>query len=304
MSLTCRTGNHRFFKRYIIDPLVALCVAFLVLIFKILPVSLARRLGESLGSLVYLLAARRNHIAMINLSLAFPDKTERQKKEIIKKMWRHFGGVFAEMPHAATFLDRTDIVGEKYFQQAKNATTGGFLCSAHFGNWELVNSSYKKGLPLNLVYRKANNPWLEKLLFKRRVGTLIPKGAEGARLMIKVLRDKQFVGMLCDQKLREGIWVPFFGKPAQTASAIATLSLKMNLPIFMVRCLRQKNGRFQATFYPPLSIEKTGDLEKDTFNIMLKINQTFENWITQNPEQWLWIHRRFPKEFYSKKLPT
>ena len=299
MTLIYRKGKHNLFQKLIWDPIVAFVVAILFYSLKILPVSWARWLGEKLGGGIYYIAHSRNKIALVNLNIAFPEKTLAEKKEIIKKMWRHFGGLFAETPHASSILKRIDMVGEEYFRQAKEGNTGGFICTAHLGNWEIANIfSEKKGLVLNTVYRKANNSLLEKLLFKKRPGVLIPKGAGGARLMIELLRKKEFIAMLCDQKLRQGIWVPFFGEPAQTVSAIAALSLKMNVPIFLAKCIRKKNGRFEITMYPPLKIKKTGDMDKDIYQVMLTINQTFEEWIRETPEQWLWIHRRFPKEIY------
>ena len=110
----------------------------------------------------------------------------------------------------------------------------------------------------------------------------------------------EHIGMLCDQKMREGMWVPFFGYPAQTATAMATMALKMDVPIFPSYAIRLKGAKYRCVIDSPLEYEKTGDREKDILTIMTKINALFEIWIRQNPEQWLWIHHRWPKEEYKK----
>ena len=168
-----------------------------------------------------------------------------------------------------------------------------------FDWWFLIFDNYGS-FKINPVFRTANNPYINKMLFGRREGTHIPKGPLGARLMLQVLKDNQFISILCDQKFREGITLPFFGMPAQTATAIATLALKMNVPIVMVKAIKQADGKYVLTIHPPLPMPiglPKMDAEKQ---IMMQINQIYEMWIKENPEQWLWIHRRFDKHLYNK----
>ena len=125
----------------------------------------------------------------------------------------------------------------------------------------------------------------------------IPKGPAGARLMLKVLKENQFISILCDQKFREGLTVPFWGKPAQTATAMATLAIKMNVPIMMARCV-WKGKYYELEIMPPLLIPKDLPREKAEYEIMVQVNRIYESWICEYPEQWLWIHRRFDKKIY------
>jgi KDO2-lipid IV(A) lauroyltransferase len=101
--------------------------------------------------------------------------------------------------------------------------------------------------------------------------------------------------MLVDQKMNDGIPVPFFGRKAMTSQGIAKLALQFNYPIVPCQIIRKKGCYFKQIIYPPLSINKTGDDEKDCYNIMLEINQIFEKWIIQNPSQWFWFHNRWGK---------
>ena len=294
-----RQSERTFLQYFLLDPLTAFFAFLMWIIFKLLTVKIAAAIGGGMGGIFGLLAYRRNHIALVNLKIAFPEKTEREQKKIIRKMWQHWGKFYAEMPHAKKLYRKANIVGLEHLKQAVKDGKGGFICSAHLGNWELaVSQPLFDDFYLNPVYRRANNPWLDKLMFQRRKGVLIPKGQAGARKILEVLKNKQFIVMLCDQKLREGISVPFFGKPAMTASAIAGLALKFKTPILMARSIRQADGNFLVEVSEPISFPNETDNEKAVYQIMLTINQIYEKWIRENPEQWLWIHRRFDKSNY------
>jgi KDO2-lipid IV(A) lauroyltransferase len=290
-------------QKFITDPAVGLFAVTLFLIFKIMPVKMASNVGGALGSFLGRFATKRGQIGMRNLEIAFPEKSVAERREILDKMWEHWGRFFGEMPHLKILYKRSRIEGLDLIKKEKAHPRGGFFCSAHIGNWEVaVSSPLIDDFYLNPVYRPANNPWLDKLMFQRRKGVLIPKGQAGARKMVDVLRNKGYVVILCDQKFREGIDVPFFGKMAKSPSAIATISLKMDLPIFMGHCVRQKDGNFAFHIEKPLDVKKIQANAKDRaeaeYKIMLHVNKRIEGWIRETPEQWLWIHRRFDKSEY------
>ena len=121
-------------------------------------------------------------------------------------MWQHFGLLFAESAHGTEILKNCHSVNMAMIREDMQTGKGGFICTAHFGGWEFdVASLVGPDFHMNPVYRKANNPWLNKLLFERRKGVKIPKGAAGARLMLDTLNHGDYIAILCDQKLREGI---------------------------------------------------------------------------------------------------
>ena len=116
--------------------------------------------------------------------------------------------------------------------------------------------------------------------------------------MIETLQQGKFISILCDQKLREGIEVPFFGKPAMTASGMFNLAIKKDVPVIMVRSVRLPNMCYSITVLPPIPVPETGSLQEKIYAMTLHMNHIYESWIRTNPEQWLWIHRRFDKSFY------
>ena len=289
----------KWFYHLIVYPIEGVIVGLVLLIFKILPLKMAESVGAGLGAIVGFFAWRRNRTGLFNLKVAFPEKTEKERKKILREMWRHFGSLIADLPHNRQVLQQASFEGAEYLRKAYAAGKGGFVCSAHIGNWELsISKQIAPGFVMNPVYRPANNWFLNKLLFSRRKGIHIPKGRTGARLMIETLKQGKFVSILCDQKFREGITVPFFGMPAQTATAMATLSIKMNIPIIMVKAIKQKSGRYLLTVYPPLDTPIGLPRQQAEYQIMLAVNRQYEEWIRENPEQWLWIHHRFDKRLY------
>ncbi len=301
MAKAIRRGNRSILQRFLFDPITALFVLLIYTFFRILPVKKASNLGAKIGFILYKFMKKRNKIARRNLEIAFPQKNDEERDLILKNMWAHWGRFFAEMPHGNTLYKTARKKGLENLKTLYKQKKGCFVCSAHLGNWEpAVSASLFDNYYLNPVYRVANNKWIDKIMFQRRKGTLIPKGSAGARLMLQVLKQGGGVVILCDQKLREGIDVPFFGKLVKTAPATATIALKMNLPILMARCIRGKDGLFDIEVSEPILMPDTEKMsEADAiYDITLKINQTIEKWIKENPEQWLWVHHRFDKSEY------
>jgi len=123
----------------------------------------------------------------------------------------------------------------------------------------------------------------------------IRKGGLGAREALKLLKGGGHIGMLVDQKQDEGIAVPFFGRDAMTTTAPATFARRLDLPIGAARVVRLKGAYFRV-FVEEVAVEKTGDMEADIAATTRRISAMIERWIREHPEQWFWVHRRWPKE--------
>lgn len=233
-----------------------------------------------------------------NLAMIFPEKSDRERDKIISGMWDNLGRVAAELSHLPghSLINRYTLHGEEHMP--KQGETVLFF-SGHIGNWELLPSvPYRRGTGITIVYRHANNPHVDDMIAKLRASQsddMIAKGPRGAFKLAKTLKKKKSICMLVDQKMNDGISVPFFGRPAMTAPAIAQLALHYNLPIIPARVVRTKGAHFDIMVYPPVAYEKTGDDAKDTLAIMTQINIMLEGWIREHPEQWFWVHQRWPK---------
>ncbi len=289
-------------RRRLIHRLEALVAYAAFGVVRLLPFKAASALGGVLGRtlgprLGITERARRN------LGHAFPEKTAPEIERIIRGMWDNLGRTVCEYPH----LDRlrfyddggggVDVVGAEHIDALRDDGRPGIFVSAHLANWEVAALSIAhRGLPLYLIYRAPNNP-LVKFLSRRPhpgAGELIPKGAEGARRALALLRQGDHLGMMVDQKLNDGIPVPFFGRDAMTAPAPARFALKFDCPVVPVRVERLHGNRLRVTHYPPIDLPRTGDRQADVAAAMAKVNAVIEGWVRERPEQWLWLHNRWP----------
>ncbi len=271
-------------------------------VLRLLPFKAASALGGVVGRtlgprLGITERARRN------LGRAFPEKTAPEIERIILGMWDNLGRTAFEYPHLGRlrFYDGggggVDVVGAEHIDALRDDGRPGIFFSAHLANWEVAALSIAhRGLPLHLIYRAPNNP-LVKFLSRRPhpgAGELIPKGAEGARRALALMRKGGHLGMMVDQKLNDGIPVPFFGHDAMTAPAPARFALKFDCPVVLVRVERLHGSRLRVTHYPPIDLPRTGDRRADVAAAMAKVNAVIEGWVRERPEQWLWLHNRWP----------
>ena len=272
-------------------------------LFGALPLDRASALGGWIGRNVgprLAITAR----ARVNLRHAFPDLDAAGIERIARGMWDNLGRVVAEYPHLGDFSiyegDRVEAVGVEHTEWARDDGIGGIFFGAHLGNWELPPlAASQRGLTLFPIYRAANNPHVDRLIARAREpvgGEFLAKSPAGARALLKALRRGEHVALLVDQKFNEGIAVPFFGRDAMTAPAPAELALRFQVPLVPVRAERLDGARFRVTIYPPMTLQDTGDRAADVRDAMTRINALFEDWIRERPEQWLWLHRRWPED--------
>ena len=258
------------------------------------------RLARLLGPL---LPAHRT--ARVNLELALGPLEPARRRAILRGMWDNLGRVAAEYPHLAEIgAGRVTVVGGETHEGMRTDGRAGLMFSAHFGNWELLTiSAARLGLPLVAVYRPMNNPLVDRLMRRLRAvgeGELVAKWGGGRRLL-KALKDGRHVAMLVDQKASDGIPVPFFGKDAMTTPAVAVLALALGCPVVPARVERVAGVRFALHIEPPVEIECSGEREADVQALTLAINRRIEDWIRARPEQWFWVHRRFPAATYGDR---
>jgi len=273
-------------------------LSFIFAIFRILPLAVASSLGGFFARAIGKFMSA-NKTARKNLAEVFPEKSAAGREEIITKMWDNLGRTAAELAHLNNpkILQSIKVIG------AENLPAHGkpaFMFSGHLANWELLACvAQKYGRITTAVYREANNKLVDKIITKIRAPryiNLIPKGRQGAVKIARAIKNNEAIAMLVDQKMNDGISVPFFWREAMTAPAIAELALRYNAPIIPARVVRTGGANFEVTIYPPIIYEKTDDTAKDVQTIMLTINQILEGWIRECPEQWFWVHKRWPKE--------
>lgn len=270
-------------------------------LFHFLPFKLGSTLGAGLGRLVgpHLFLSKR---ARINLKRCFPNLAPAKIENIVKEMWDNFGRLTAEYSQPSFFWDgvhlkNIEIVGAENLVHIRDDGKPGIIFSGHLGNWQIITlAAQSLGLDLTQMYRSANNPWVNKLMIKAQklaVKNIITKKDRGPRELLSLLKKGNHAFLLIDQKMGEGIPVPFLGHKAMTAQGVARLYLTQNCPLLPARCERISPYKFRVTFYPPVRFTPTGQQEEDTYNLLLSLNTLIGSWIEERPGQWLWLHRRW-----------
>ena len=280
----------------------ALIVKMALAIFGLMPFAMASNIGGFLGRKIGPLTPA-NETARRNINLAMPELSEARVSEILTGMWDNLGRVITEYSQLSKLTREkvNDLVTiEGQVDMIKLVTNkGGFLLTGHFGNWEMTGTTtHHVGCKTHIVYRKANNPYVDKIICdirKTYQTDSSPKGSVGARKIIQSIKKGLNICMLIDQKQNDGISVPFFGMPAMTAPAIATLALKYNCTIYPGRIVRINGTKFKFIMSHEINITKSGDNDKDILLLMTQINKMVEGWVREYPEQWFWVHNRWPK---------
>lgn len=274
-------------------------------LFAALPVATASNFGAGLAVVLGRLPPLRRR-ADRNLRLAMPELDQHKRAAIISGVWQNLGRTLAELPHLENFTltegapgqGEIQVVGAEKFIEQQDQVRGCLFFGGHLANWELMYLvAAKLDRPVHVVYRAANNPLIDGWLSQVRKGvslSALAKGRTAARGILTALKQGDAVGMLVDQKMNDGIAVPFFGRPAMTAPALAELALRQDLAITPMRCERLAGAAFRVTFLDPLSHSETGDHAADVMALMSLVNNMLEDWIRARPEQWLWLHNRWP----------
>lgn len=273
-------------------------------LLRSLPLTWASALA---GTIVRLVGPRLgvSRRARRNLAKVFPQLSAPEIETIVRDMWENVGRVAGELPHLDKFFlaDGPEDIGRPGAIEvvgAERVRDPAFQLafSGHIGNWELFPlASRLLGRECHVVYRAANNTYVDNIidgLRKVASASTVPKGSRGARDIIKLLRGGEVVGMLVDQKMNEGIALPFLGHEAMTATALAQLALRFDLTVLPSLCERLDGPRFRITFEEPMVLENSGNKEADIAAAMARVNARLEAWITARPAQWLWLHRRWP----------
>ncbi|HWE53142.1 MAG TPA: lysophospholipid acyltransferase family protein [Bryobacteraceae bacterium] len=233
-----------------------------------------------------------------NLELAYPENDAAWRNRTIDGVYRSIGRLivaFARFPR----IDRSNVgewiryEGFDHYERAKERGNGVLFATAHLGNWEL--SAFAHALltePMNVVVRPLDNPLIDAMVESRRAlsGNVLLSKRDFARSILQALRKNEPIGILVDQNAaaENGAFVPFFGVPACANLTFAKLAARSGaavIPGFAVWSNAER--RYILRFYP--EIEITGDAVEDT----RRIQSAVECAIRENPDQWLWIHRRW-----------
>ncbi|HEX8316528.1 MAG TPA: lysophospholipid acyltransferase family protein [Flavisolibacter sp.] len=282
-------------------------------LLSLLPLRILYLFSDVAYFFVYYVIGYRKEVVYHNLSIAFPNKTEAGRKKIAKRFYRNFADSFIETIKA--FTASHQFIRERFtgdFSVFEDLYKKGVqkvqLHSGHNFNWEYANL----GIPLHLVYplltvyMPISNKTFEGIFYKMRAKT-------GAKLLsalnirseiLPYRNEKYVLALVADQNPgdpRNAFWVNFFGRPTPFVRAPENGARRGNIPVVFCYFKKVKRGYYQIYFQlgeENPSTTKVGELTKRYAD--------FLQWsIEQQPENWLWSHRRWKwewKEEYGRVL--
>jgi KDO2-lipid IV(A) lauroyltransferase len=270
----------------------------------ILPRDAARAVGAGIGAAAWMLLGRLRWVGLRNLEMAFPEKTEVKRKTILRALYRSLGwqiGEFCKMSgytaeQASKFI-RYD--GLEHYLAARGKGRGVLVLTGHLGAWELSSFYHSLiGYPMSLVIRRLDNPLVDEFVNRIRClhGNRVIHKDDFARGLLTSMQRGETVGILMDTNMTppQGVFVPFFGVDACTASGLARVALHSGaavLPGFLLWEAAEK--KYVLRFGEELELIRTGDAGRDIVANTALFTATIEAYVRRYPEQWLWMHRRW-----------
>lgn len=249
---------------------------------------------------------RYRKVAHANLQRAFGDEwDERRRTETVRACFGHIGTTLMEflwMPRlqGEAIDQRIGVEGQEHFEAAFARGKGVILVTAHFGNWEIMGPKLiRHGYKLNIISRDADDPGINQLIngIRQQAGEVIVGRKNSARPSLQALKRNEMLAILLDQNTWQGgIFVPFFGHPASTATGPAVLGLRSGAALVPVFCIRQPDRSHVIKVWPYIIPEPTGDQEGDVYRLTAELTRVIEMQIREVPDQWMWIHNRWKRQ--------
>jgi KDO2-lipid IV(A) lauroyltransferase len=273
-------------------------------LMRLLPRGLARAVGAGIAAAAFHALGRLRGVGIRNLKLAFPEMPEAEREKILRSEYRNLGTLLAEFclmpgytPEGASRFIRYQ--GLDNYLAARDRGKGVLVLTGHLGAWELSSFYHSlMGMPMGMVIRRLDNPLVDKFVNRIRClhGNRVIHKDDFARGLIASMRAGETVGILMDTNMTppQGVFVPFFGVEACTASGMARIAAKTGaavVPGFLL--WEQTEQKYVLRFGRELDVVYTGDSETDVVTNTAAFTEAIERRIRQYPDQWLWMHRRW-----------
>ena len=274
----------------------AILIHFVLNILKIFPY----RSRIHAGSLIFKifispLTGNKKRIKS-NLNLVMPNLIESEKNDLVNRCLNNIGMTMFELFSPKEFKlagQRAKVHGPgmDLLEIARDKSKPVIFISGHFGNYDVIRANLiSKGYELGALYRPMNNPYFNATYLKNisTIGVpLFARGNSGMAEMMKFLQHGKSIALLIDQHMSNGEPLKFFGKTAFTATSAAKMALKYDailMPFFVLR--KGRTSDFDLHFEAPIEHSNPIKMTQD-------FNDRLEARVKENPDQWLWTHKRW-----------
>ena len=250
-----------------------------------------------------------NRVVETNIRIAFPDLDDAGVDRLVKAQWRALGRWAAEFPILDKIIadpGRVEVVnGERLATIARGPESVVFI-SGHFSSMEIMPAVIiQAGITCQITYRATNNPHVDARIRKSRfrygVRLFAPKGGDGARELIRALARGECVALMNDQKFNGGVLAPLFGVDCHTAPGPSSFALRFGIPLIPMSVQRVEKARFRVIVHDDIHLEDTGDRNADIDASVRRVNAFMEDRIRDRPEEWFWVHKRWPNDVYRRQ---
>ena len=258
------------------------------------------RWGDRFGNIARRILRSRDRLAMRNLRETFPGRND--LRDVLDRCWRHFG---REALYSIRMQDMSlekiaaacPLVNAHLVEEAIARGKGVVLISAHYGAWELGGLALMSLVrDVRTIARPLDNQFLERDLarIRSRTGAAVLDRKRAAREMMQALSENAVIVLLPDQAVlpREGILVPFLGRPAWTTPIPAKMAVRRGSTIVFAFCIPHDSGH-RLEFENPIHVDQMTEAECDPVVLTRRINDVISHRIAAHPELWLWMHDRW-----------
>lgn len=267
-----------------------------------LPLPVAHALGAILGWLFFIIPNKRRRTAKINIDLCFPEMSLGARQRLRRRNMIELGKSVTEIGVLWTRNEKNmrrlvrHVSGEDKLKKAMARKRGVILALPHLGAWEMIGLWGSLNYPMTSMYRPPPMSQMGKLMrqARERFGArLVSADNTGIRALYKALERGEMVAILPDQVPSArggGLFVPFFGIPANTMVLLSRLAIKSGAPVIFSYAERLPHGRgYHLHFLPaPMDINH-GSIESSA----TVVNAMVEHCVRATPEQYQWIYKRF-----------
>ena len=285
------------------DFLVYLAARIVVCIVQAMRIDTGRKMARGLAWLLCDVIKIRAAVVDDNLTHAFADLSEAERKQLARRMWEHLFLLVLEVAHAprkiheTNWRDYLELRGEADLVRLMLSDRPTLIVTAHFGNFELAGVVLGiLGFPTYTVARTLDNPYLDRFISEFRGSSgqyIIPKNG-GYDQIVDVLGRGGTMTFLADQYAGpKGCWVEFFGRPASAHKAIALLALENDAPI-AISSARRTTGPLHLELSTEAILDPRGADEAGNVRDLTQwYTSRLEDMIRQTPDQYWWLHRRW-----------
>lgn len=270
----------------------------------VLPLRALVVLAQAAGWLAFHLWRERRHIALENLRLAGVCPNAAAVRRTAIEAFQTFCLMVIESVVAlrrVTPDNWRQFVTMRWSDSVRELVEkpgqGLIVASAHIGNWEVAARAASMVRPLVYVHRPLSNPYLQKLTFGGRASARLRVVSSLDRepfRFLEMLARGEVLALMVDQHAGDQrIQVEFLGRPAWTTKSVAMLQLLTRVPLIMAFAIRTGPLRYDVHFAGPFRFARTGDRERDAFEITQALTREVEAIVRRYPSQYMWGHRRW-----------